>query len=165
MNYSERQITLTRFVAFWRPEKANFSNPKKIAFSERQNNFDAICRILAPWKSEYSESERNRFFVAPKQHIKNIECYDALKKRIFRIRKKSLFHGTKTTLTGLLAFWRPKKSNFFESDTYRFVGTSKEHEAISVLPPLENRIFRIINKSPFHDNKASFKEFSAFWPL
>ena len=113
MNYSERQITLTRFVAFWRPEKANFSNPKKIAFSERQNNFDAICRILAPWKSEYSESERNRFFVAPKQHIKNIECYDALKKRIFRIRKKSLFHGTKTTLTGLLAFWRPKKSNFF----------------------------------------------------
>ena len=156
MNYSERQITLTRFVAFWRPEKANISNPKKIAFSERQNNFDAICSILAPWKSEYSESERNRFFVAPKEHIKNIECYDALKKRIFRNRKKSLFHATKTTFTGLLAFWRPEKSNF-PNRTRIALSEQKRTWSDFHLPSLENRIFRIRNKSPFHATKATFK--------
>ena len=58
--------------------------------------------------------------------------------------------------SSVLASW---KIEFSESETYRFVRAPKEHEAISVLPPLENRIFRIRNKSQLSSN---FLRFGAF---
>ena len=71
----------------WHHVKAISSGLGKFASSERRN------------------TENNKI-------IKNFQCYDALKKRIFRILKNSVFHGTKTTLVVLLAFWRPEKWNF-----------------------------------------------------
>ena len=60
--------------------------------------------------------------------------------------------------SSVLASW---KIEFSESETYRFVAAPREHVAISVLPTLEHRNFRIGNKSPFHGSKATFKQFCA----
>ena len=61
--------------------------------------------------------------------------------------------------SSVLVSW---KIEFSESET-SFCRSAKVNEAISVLPTMENRIFRIRNKSPFHRTKATFKQFSAFW--
>ena len=60
-------------------EKAIFPNLKGDAFWGRQNNLDAISSVLATWKSEFSESESNRFF--------------QLKKRFFRVWKRKVFRA------------------------------------------------------------------------
>jgi len=112
---------MTQFLAPWRPEKAIFPNLKEIAFSAekaifpnlkgdaflgRQNNLDEISSVLATWKSNFSEPDRNQFVIlkgdfsqpergrflrAPEQPWRNFERLGDLKKKIFRIRKKSLY--------------------------------------------------------------------------
>jgi len=80
------------FLALWRHKKANFSKAKEIAFSWHQKNLEAIIMVFGSLKKRVFRMWKNRFFVVPKQPCRNFQCYDALKKRIFQIEKKSLFH-------------------------------------------------------------------------
>ena len=103
---------------FWRPEKAIFRNRKKIEISWRQNNFDGISSV------------------------------GTLKKRIFRIRKKSLLRIAKSTETEWIrVFFASNQpwSNFLFYDA------------------LKKWIFRIRKKSLFHGDKTTLTLFLVFW--
>jgi len=160
------RTTLTQFRASWRPEKANFPNLMEIAisaekanypnlkgdaFAGRRNNVDAISSVLATWKSEISEPERNRcfqfkkllsesertsFITAPEQPWQNFEFLGDQKKRFFQTWKNLLFllkrrffrtwNGTlsldaRTTLMLFRASWRTEKGIFSEPERNRFL--------------------------------------------
>jgi hypothetical protein len=76
----------------------NFPNPKEIALSERQNNFDAISNFWRPEKPNFRIRKKSLFYGV------YFLRFGAMKKRISRMPKKSLFHSTNTTLKRFLAF-------------------------------------------------------------
>ena len=86
------KIKWKEILAFWCPEKTNFPNAKQITFSWRQSKLEAIFSVLTSWKSEFSESERNRSFMESKYFWRDYQCFGAIRMRIIRMRKKSLFH-------------------------------------------------------------------------
>ena len=89
-----KEFSVTEKIGFsWRPEIAIFRKQKKYDFSWRHEK-GKFQFFLAPWKSDFTETEKITFFCAQK-------------KQFFESRKKSL----------LMAPW---KSNFSESEKIAF---------------------------------------------
>ena len=130
-------------------KKSEFFECLKRRFSWCQNNCDVVSGPLDSWKRQFSVYEIIRFLMALKETWRNCLFWQP-EDANFPNPKKIPFSWHPNDIDGtssVLASW---KIQFSESDTYRFVGATKEHEAISVLPPQENQIFWIRNKSPFH---------------
>ena len=133
-------------LASWCPENTNFPNAKQITFSWRQSKLEAIFSDLTSWKSEFTKSERNRFFMESKFFWRDYQRFGAIRMRIFRIRKKSLFHDAKITLTRILVFWCLEKLT-------------------PCFDAMKKRVFRIRRKSLFHGAKKLWRDFQLFGAL
>ena len=135
MAFSWCQDKLDRICSVLAHWKSELSECVKNRFSWRQNNRDVVSGLSDPWKREFSAYEINRFLIALKETRSNWVWFDSLKKRIFGIGKKSLFHGAKTILTRFLAL-EPWRSEFSESEWNRFSWRrNKLHAILCVCRP------------------------------
>ena len=128
---------------FWRPEKAVFRNRKKSLFHGaktiwRDLLYASTCFkhiVLETCRGEFSESERNRFYVEPKQLWRDY------------------------------ALFCPLRSEFSESETTRFPWRRSKLQQFSAFHILKKWIIRMRKKSLFMDPKQPWRGFWPFGSL
>ena len=144
---------------FWRPEKANFRNRKKIAISWRQNNLEGISSVGA-LKMRIFRIRKKSLLLRAKTTLTRFRVFLPLKKRIIGIWNKSLFMAPKQTSCNFLRL-SSSKSEFSETEWIRYFFAQSNLEVIfcvmtlwkSVFSESEWNLFFMATKQPFAEYK------------